>query len=65
MGRNGDSQPYPGYRMLNAYTSNSIAHSMVNSNSDEKFKEVQQQLISVTKLREEKTFEIVALKKSK
>lgn len=42
-----------------------IAHSMVNSNSDEEFKEVQQQLISVTKLREEKTFEIVALKKSK
>jgi hypothetical protein len=38
---------------------------MVNSNSDEEFKEVQQQLILVTKLREEKTFEIVALKKSK
>jgi hypothetical protein len=38
---------------------------MVNSNSDEEFKEVQQQLISITKLREEKTFEIVALKKSK
>lgn len=26
MGRNGDSQPYPGYRMLNAYTSNTTTN---------------------------------------